>query len=198
MRAARALRAAGVAGIGAWLLAAAGCATTTTAEKTAATALSHLAAYERDVHSKVRVESDFYEGIMQDASLRITDLWTSQQPAWLDEELRGFAAQNLDAPASALGPRLPTFLEATLRAWAARDQEYENLLADSLKALADNRRKLEVAQAQIAELRNKLQPLSEVASDLEMLKILIGFARETKAKLDELNAASKPGKEPSR
>jgi hypothetical protein len=191
MRRARSLRALAVVFTGAWLLAGAGCATPT-AEKTAATALSQLATYERDVGAKVRAESDFYEGIMRDASLRITDLWQSQQPAWLDEELRAFAADNLDGSAVTLGPRLPAFLEATLKSWAGRDQEYEDLLAETLKTLADNRRKLEVAQAQIAELRNKLQPLSEVASDREMLKILIGFARETKAKLDELNAASKP------
>jgi hypothetical protein len=188
------LRASGVAFLGGWLLVAAGCATST-AEKTAATALSQLATYERDVDAKVRAESDFYEGVMENASSRITDLWRSQQPAWLDEELRRFAADNLDATGDAIASRLPAFLEAMLQSWAARDQEYENLLAETLKTLAENRRKLEVEQAKIAELRNKLQPLSEVASDREMLKILIGFARETKAKLDELSADGGPAAE---
>lgn len=185
------IRAIGASVLGAWALTGAGCATST-AEKTAATALSHLATYERDVHAKVRAENDFYESILQDASARIVDLWKSQQPALLDEELGRFAADNLDATAEALAPRLPAFFEATLQAWAARDQEYQSLLAETLRTLTDNRRKLEVEQAKIAELRNKLQPLSEVASDREMLKILIGFARETKAKLDELKAASPP------
>jgi len=169
----------------------AGCATST-AEKTAATALSHLATYERDVHAKVRAESDYYEEVMTNAASRITDLWKSQQPASLEEELRRFAADNVDETAVGVGPRLPPFLETTLRSWADRDREYEALLAETLKTLADNRRKLEVEQAKISELRNKLQPLSEVASDKEMLKILIGFARETKAKLDELRAEDKP------
>jgi hypothetical protein len=169
----------------------AGCATST-AEKTAATALSHLATYERDVHAKVRAESDYYEEVMTNAASRITDLWKSRQPASLEEELRRFAADNVDETAVGVGPRLPPFLETTLRSWADRDREYEALLAETLKTLAANRRKLEVEQAKISELRNKLQPLSEVASDKEMLKILIGFARETKAKLDELRAEDKP------
>jgi hypothetical protein len=185
------IRAIGASVLGAWALTGAGCATST-AEKTAATALSHLATYERDVHAKVRAENDFYESILQDASARIVDLWKSQQPAMLDEQLGRFAADNLDATAEALAPRLPAFVEATRQAWATRDQEYQSLLADTLRTLTDSRRKLEVEQAKIAELRNKLQPLSEVASDREMLKILIGFARETKAKLDELKAASPP------
>jgi Cdc6-like AAA superfamily ATPase len=140
----------------------------------------------------VRAENDFYESILQDASARIIDLWKSQQPALLDEELGRFAADYLDATAEALAPRLPVFLEATRQAWAARDQEYQSLLAETLRTLTDSRRKLEVEQAKIAELRNKLQPLGEVASDREMLKILIGFARETRAKLDELKAATPP------
>lgn len=185
------IRAIGASVLAAGALAGAGCATAT-AEKTAATALSHLATYERDVHAKVRAENDFYESILQDASARIIDLWKSQQPALLDEGLGRFAADYLDATAEALAPRLPVFLEATRQAWAARDQEYQSLLAETLRTLTDSRRKLEVEQAKIAELRNKLQPLGEVASDREMLKILIGFARETRAKLDELKAATPP------
>jgi hypothetical protein len=42
-------------------------------------------------------------------------------------------------------------------------------------SLADSRGKLDVEEAKIAELRNKLQPLSGVASDREILKILIGM-----------------------
>jgi len=190
MTATSVLRAGRLAVLGSSLLLA-GCATST-AEKTAATALSHLATYERDVHAKVRAESDYYEEVMTNAASRITDLWKSQQPASLEEELRRFAADNVDETAVGVGPRLPPFLETTLRSWADRDREYETLLAETLKTLADNRRKLEVEQAKISELRNKLQPLSEVASDKEMLKILIGFARETKAKLDELRAEDKP------
>jgi len=190
MTATSVLRAGRLAVLGGSLLLA-GCATST-AEKTAATALSHLATYERDVHAKVRAESDYYEEVMTNAASRITDLWKSRQPASLEEELRRFAADNVDETAVGVSPRLPPFLETTLRSWADRDREYEALLAETLKTLADNRRKLEVEQAKISELRNKLQPLSEVASDKEMLKILIGFARETKAKLDELRAEDKP------
>ena len=190
MTATSVLRAGRLAVLGGSLLLA-GCATST-AEKTAATALSHLATYERDVHAKVRAESDYYEEVMTNAASRITDLWKSRQPASLEEELRRFAADNVDETAVGVSPRLPPFLETTLRSWADRDREYEALLAETLKTLADNRRKLEVEQAKISELCNKLQPLSEVASDKEMLKILIGFARETKAKLDELRAEDKP------
>jgi hypothetical protein len=184
MRPRRRIHAGWAVGLGGALLLA-GCATST-AEKTAATALSHLATYERDVHAKVRAESDYYEAIMADSTARIIDLWKSRQPAVLTEELRRFAADNLDSSADEIGPRLAPLLESTLREWAERDAEYETLLAETLRTLAANRRKLEVEQAKIAELRNKLQPLSEAASDKEMLKILIGFARETKAKLDEL------------
>ena len=177
--------------LGVWLLLATGCATPT-AEKTAATALSQLAIYERDVHAKVRAERDYYERVMTDGSARITDLWRDQQPSRLADELRRFTADNLDATAETLPGRLPTFLESARRAWGEREQGYERLLAETLKTLSDGRRKIEVEQAKIAELRNKLQPLSEVASDEEMLKILIGFARETKARLDELTADAKP------
>jgi hypothetical protein len=187
----RTRRVLGVVAVGAALVVTAGCGTTA-AEKTAAAALSQLAAYERDVNAKIRAESEFYDGVMANASMRIKGLWQEQQGATLDEDLRVFTSENLDATAEAVGPRLVALLQATLQSWASRDQEYESLLADTLKALADNRRKLEVEQAKIAELRNKLQPLSEVASDREMLKILIGFARETKAKLDELREANPP------
>lgn len=174
-----------------------GCATST-AEKTASSALGHLATYERDVHAKARVESDYYEEVMANASSRVADLWKSRQPASLEEDLRRLAADNAGKTADDIGPRLAPFLEAVVRAWAERDRQYETLLADTRKTLADNRRQLEVEQAKIAELRNKRQPLSEVASDKEMLKILIGFARETKAKLDELSADGKAAAAPDK
>ena len=53
-------------------------------------------------------------------------------------------------------------------------------------------------QAKIAQLRNKLMTLSEAASDKEMLKLAIGFARETNEKLGELSKDAKPSTEPSK
>jgi len=161
---------------------------TTTAEKVATTALTQLTSYERDVLAKVKAESDYYERVMDNASARINELWDNEQPFRLEQEVKDFVLDNLTTPAGQLPPRLVKFLDASMQAWASRDEGYETLLADTMKSLADRRKILDVENARIAQLRNKLEILSQARSDREMLTLAIGFVKETKDQLDQLSA----------
>jgi len=169
-----------------------GCAHTGTAEKAASTALTQLSIYDRDVNAKIRAESDYYEQVMTAAQLRINDLWANEQPFRFAQEGKSFATSNLGISSTAAETKLPGLLTSFITSWARRDAEYVALLGNTIKTLNENRRKLEVEQAKIAQLRNKLMTLSEAASDKEMLKLAIGFARETNEKLGELSKDAKP------
>jgi len=46
---------------------------------------------------------------------------------------------------------------------------------------------LELEQVKIGQLRNKLEVLSQAASDQEMLKLAIGFVKETRERFEELS-----------
>jgi hypothetical protein len=157
-----------------------GCAHTGTAEKAASTALTQLSIYDRDVNAKIR------------AQLRINDLWANEQPFRFAQEGKSFATSNLGISSTAAETKLPGLLTSFITSWARRDAEYVALLGNTIKTLNESRRKLEVEQAKIAQLRNKLMTLSEAASDKEMLKLAIGFARETNEKLGELSKDAKP------
>jgi hypothetical protein len=169
-----------------------GCAHTSTAEKAASTALTQLSIYDRDVNAKIRAESDYYEQVMTAAQLRINELWENEQPFRFEQEGKSFAMSNLGISSAAAETKLPGLVTSFITSWARRDSEYVALLASTVKTLNESRRKLEVEQAKIAQLRNKLMTLSEAASDKEMLKLAIGFARETNEKLSELSKDAKP------
>lgn len=175
-----------------------GCAHTGTAEKAASTALTQLSLYDRDVNAKIRAESDYYEQAMTAAQLRINDLWENEQPFRFEQEGKAFAMSNAGLSPEAAAAKLPDLLNTFITSWARRDAEYATLLATTVATLNENRKKLEVEQAKIAQLRNKLMTLSEAASDKEMLKLAIGFARETNEKLGELSKDAKPAGEPSK
>jgi hypothetical protein len=163
---------------------------TTTAEKTATTALGQLTTYQRDVNGKVRAESDYYEKVAGNAAMRIKELWDNEQPFRLEQAVRAFSTENAGTPADQLASRLLRFFDEATKAWAERDEGYEQLLAETAKVLADRRKALEMDKARITQLKNKLQTLSVARSDREMLNLAIGFVRETKDRLDEAQAAA--------
>jgi hypothetical protein len=175
-----------------------GCAHTGTAEKAASTALTQLDIYTRDIGAKVRVESDYYEEAMTAARARINDLWENEQPFRFEQEGKSFAANNLSLSPADATAKLPDLFNSFITSWARRDGEYATILADTIKTLNENRRKLEVEQAKIAQLRNKLMTLSEAASDKDMLKLAIGFVRETNERLGELSKDAKPATDPGK
>ncbi len=173
------------------MLAAVGCAHTKIAETAASTAISQLEIYDREVGAKIRAENDYYENVMSAAETRINELWTNEQPFRFEQECQAFAKSNVGLSAAAADTKLADLFNTVMNAWARRDADYADLIADTNKVLSENRRKLEMEQAKISQLRNKLMTLSEAASDKEMLKLAIGFVRETKESLDGLSKAGK-------
>lgn len=170
-----------------------GCAHTRTAEKAASMALSQLDIYDRDIGTKIRAESNYYEEVMAAARANTSDLWRNEQPARFEQEAKAFTRANQNLSAEAADAQLADLLKTFMVSWSRRDADYAALLADTVQVLNDNRKKLEVEQAKISQLRSKLMTLSEAASDKEMLKLAIGFVKETKDKIDELSKdASKP------
>jgi hypothetical protein len=168
-----------------------GCAHTQTAEKAASTALSQLDIYDRDIGAKIRGESNYYEEVMTAARANTSDLWRNEQPARFEQEAKAFTRANQNLSPEAADAQLADLLKTSMTSWARRDAEYAALLSETVQVLNDNRQKLEVEQAKISQLRSKLLTLSEAASDKEMLKLAIGFVKETKDKLDELSKDSK-------
>ncbi len=175
-----------------------GCAHTRTAEKAASTALSQLDVYDRDISRKLRAESDYYEEVMTAGRANITDLWTNQQPQRFETEGRAFAKANQGISVDGADAQLADLLQNFITSWSRRDAEYMALLTETVATLNENRKKLEVEQAKINQLRSKLMTLSEAASDKEMLKLIIGFVKETKDKLDELSKDAKKASETSK
>jgi len=170
-----------------------GCAHTQTAEKAASMAMSQLDIYDRDIGAKIRAESNYYEEVMAAARANTSDLWRNEQPARFEQEAKAFTRANQNLSAEAADAQLADLLKTFMFSWSRRDADYVALLADTVQVLNDNRKKLEVEQAKISQLRSKLMTLSEAASDKEMLKLAIGFVKETKDKIDELSKdASKP------
>lgn len=170
-----------------------GCAHTRTAEKAASMAMSQLDIYDRDIGAKIRAESNYYEEVMAAARANTSDLWRNEQPARFEQEAKAFTRANQNLSAEAADAQLADLLKTFIVSWSRRDADYAALLADAVQVLSDNRKKLEVEQAKISQLRSKLMTLSEAASDKEMLKLAIGFVKETKDKIDELSKdASKP------
>jgi murein L,D-transpeptidase YcbB/YkuD len=175
-----------------------GCAHIRTAEKAASVALGQLDIYDRDIGAKIRAESNYYEEVMAAARANTSDLWRNEQPARFEQEAKAFTRANQRFSAEAADAELADLLKAFMTSWARRDAEYAALLGDTVRVLNDNRKKLEVEQARIGQLRGKLMTLSEAASDKEMLKLAIGFVKETKDKLDELSKDSKTASDPSK
>lgn len=178
-------------------LALVGCAHIQTAEKAASVALSQLDIYDRDIGAKIRAESNYYEAVMTAARANTNDLWRNEQPARFEQEAKAFTQAHQNLSAEAADAQLADLLKTFMTSWARRDADYAALLGDTVQVLNDNRKKLEVEQAKINQLRSKLLTLSEAASDKEMLKLAIGFVKETKDKLDELSKDSKTASDPS-
>jgi hypothetical protein len=164
-----------------------GCTSTTpTADKAATAALVQLVAYETDVTQKITAENEYYTSVMDAAAERVLSYWLGDQPFQFERQARAFVVQNKGVAKEQLGPKLVTFMDQSLQSWASRDQTYEALLVRTQQTLGDNRQQLALELGQIRSLRGTLQNLSEARSTKEMLLLAIAFAREVKAKYDEL------------
>jgi hypothetical protein len=172
-------------GVAAWAVG--GCGHVGTAEKAAATALVHLTKYEADVGHKIRAETSYYDSVMDAASDQIDDLWSNDQPFRLEQEAKTFTLANLRTPADDMNGKLAAFLQGVVERWAARDEQYGALMMETATALTKSRKVLELEQVKIGQLRNKLEVLSQAASDQEMLKLAIGFVKETRERFEELS-----------
>jgi hypothetical protein len=166
------------------IAAAAGCAGTKVADHASSLALDQLGRYEADVNGKVRVESDYYDQVMDDAVRRIARLREDEQDEKLTALVRGFAERHQGS--STIDGAVADFLETALRAWADRDASYEALLASTQKTLAANRRVLEVEQEKVRQLKTKLRALSEPQTVVDMLKLAVAFSKEVKVKYDAM------------
>ncbi|MHC4270027.1 MAG: hypothetical protein ACYSTS_16405 [Planctomycetota bacterium] len=167
------------------------CQTTGTAQRTATSALAQIATYEREVGRKIKTENDYYEGAMDVATQDIVDLWNNEQAFKFEQEAKAFWEANKSTNVNQIGPKLVSHFNSTLKSWAKRDTDYEQLLTETRKTLVDNRKKLTIEMDKIKRLRTKLQALSEPRSNEEMLKLLVAFGRAAKEHYDELNKDSK-------
>jgi hypothetical protein len=170
-------------------LLAAGCAANATADKAATLALEQLTKYETDVALKIRAENDYYDEVTRNAVARINRLRADEQDSKLAAFGRAFAERNAGAGAESVATSLPDLFDSAIEQWAAREEGYEQLLARSTGTLADSRKRLEMEQAKIRELKTKLQALREPGTTLDMLKLAIAFGKEVKEKFDAGKAA---------
>jgi len=176
--------------VGVVALAVGGCGHVGTAEKAAATALVQLTKYEAEVGNKIRTETEYYDSVMDAAATRINDLWSNEQPFKLEQEAKTFALANLRTQADDVGAKLAAFVESVVDRWAGRDAQYGAVMAETTTVLTQSRKVLELEKAKIGQLRNKLEALSQAASDQEMLKLAIGFVKETRDRFEELSDQS--------
>jgi len=169
-----------------------GCGDITTAEKAAVAALVQLSKYETEVGNKLRAETEYYDGVMEVAAARINDLWSNEQPFRLEQDAKTFTLANQQAQADDMGAKLAAFMNGVVDRWARRDAEYEALIVETTSTLTKTRTVLELEKAKVGQLRNKLETLSQSASDQEMLRLAIGFVKETRDRFEELsNQAAK-------
>jgi len=169
-----------------------GCGDIRTAEKAAVAALVQLSKYETEVGNKIRAETEYYDGVMEVAAARINDLWSNEQPFRLEQDAKTFTLANQQAQADDVGAKLAAFINGVVDRWARRDAEYEALIAETTSTLTKTRTVLELEKAKVGQLRNKLETLSQSVSDQEMLRLAIGFVKETRDRFEELsNQAAK-------
>jgi hypothetical protein len=177
-----------------------GCAGANTADKASTLALDQIGRYEADVNKKVRAEHDYYDEVVDNAVARINRLREGEQDTKLKALAREFAEAHKSSDAASIAKDLPTFFTAAVTEWAAREGVYELLITKTQTTLSTNRKRLDVEQAKVQELKVKLRALSEPGTTFDMLKLAIAFGKEVKVKYDELKtdtdkagaAAAKP------
>jgi hypothetical protein len=163
-----------------------GCAGTDTADKASSLALDQIGRYEVDVNRKVRAENDYYDEVVDNAVKRINRLREGEQDTKLKALAREFAESHRSSDTTAIAKDLPLFLTTAIGDWAAREGAYEVLITKTQVTLSTNRKRLEVEQAKVQELKVKLRALSEPGTTFDMLKLAIAFGQEVKVKYDEL------------
>lgn len=172
---------------------ASGCAGTDTADKAATLAVDQLSRYEIDVNAKIRVENDYYDQVMENAVDRINRLRESEHDVKLTALAREFAKDHERSDQADIERDVPGFFAVARKDWGDREREYEQLTAKTQATLAENRKKLEIEQAKIGQLKAKLRALNEPQSTADMLKLAIAFAKEAKAKFDEASKTPTKG-----
>ena len=165
-----------------------GCAGMHTADKAASLALDQLVRYEADVNTKVRVENDYYDQVMENAVKRVNRLRESEHDVKLKALARGFAEKHRGSDADSMKGDIPELFEAAIKDWADREAAYEQLIARTQKTLSENRKKLEAEQEKLRQLKVKLRALSEPGTAADMLNLAIAFAKEAKVKYDDMKA----------
>lgn len=169
----------------------AGCASTETAQKAADIALNQLSVYERDVSAKIKAEEDYYERVMDNASIQINRLREMELIIKLTRGAEKFADANKGKSAKQIAPKIPTLVEQSIDRWAEREAAYEKLLSETRETLIKNRKVLAIEREKISSLKTKLRSLTEGQSTADMLKFVIAFSKEVKTKLDELEDDAK-------
>ncbi len=164
----------------------AGCSGMHTADKATSLALDQLARYEADVNAKVRVESDYYDQVMENAVKRINRLRESEHDVKLKDLAKAFGERHKGSDAASIKAPLSEFFEAALNDWAGREAEYEKLVTTTQNTLLNNRKKLEVEKEKLGQLKVKLRALGEPQTTVDMLKLMIAFSKEVKVKYDEM------------
>jgi len=167
---------------------ASGCAGTSTADKASTLALDQIGRYEVDVNRKVRAENDYYDEVVDNAVKRINRLREGEQDTKLKALAREFAETHKSSDVTSIARDLPLFFTTAITEWAAREGAYEALLTKTQATLSANRKRLDVEQAKVQELKVKLRALSEPGTTFDMLKLAIAFGQEVKVKYDELKA----------
>jgi hypothetical protein len=163
-----------------------GCAGTDTADKASSLALDQIGRYEVDVNRKVRAENDYYDEVVDNAVKRINRLREGEQDTKLKALAREFAESHRSFDTTAIAKDLPLFLTTAIGDWAAREGAYEVLITKTQVTLSTNRKRLEVEQAKVQELKVKLRALSEPGTTFDMHQLAIAFGQEVKVKYDEL------------
>jgi hypothetical protein len=165
-----------------------GCAGASTADKASTLALDQIGQYEADVNKKVRVENDYYDEVIDNAVARINRLRESEQDTKLKALAREFAEGHKSSDPAAIAKDLPPFFTSAVNEWAAREGAYELLITKTQATLSTNRKRLDVEQAKVQELKVKLRALGEPGTTFDMLKMAVAFGQEVKVKYDELKA----------
>jgi hypothetical protein len=164
----------------------AGCSGIHTADKAASLALDQLARYQTDVNVKVRVETDYYDQVMENAVKRINRLRESEHDVKLKALAAAFVERHRGSDANSIEADLPDFFEAAINDWADREAGYEQLMAATHTTLTNNYKKMEAQKEKLQQLKVKLRALGEPQTTADMLRLIVAFSKEVKVEYDEM------------
>ncbi len=168
-----------------------GCSATNMVNMTADTAVNKLSVYELQVGAKIKAENDYYDNVMESATDRINSLRKEKLPYDFKKTTKKFAEENSGKNAVEIASRIVVFIEKSKNEWKEQSDVYSDLMKNTQESLKSNRTNLELENAKIKKLKNKLRALSGARSQREMLQLLVTFARQVKTELDDLQENSK-------